>query len=116
MPTKTAAGYTDEDGEIWLPLPETVYTNQAPPITPDDSSKVPFNGWSNKGLLEFNRLCETIAEQRKGFPLFDTRYSEWAATFGNQRVSKRKRRAVVAVYNELDAFAGVASSQPLLED
>jgi hypothetical protein len=92
-----------------------VYTNQAPPNAPDDVSKVPYNGWSNQGLQEFNRLCEAIAEERKAFPHFDAQYSGWAAQFCKQRASKRKRREVVSVYNKLDAFAGVASSQPPLE-
>jgi phage tail protein X len=92
-----------------------VYTNQAPPNAPHDASKVPYNGWSNQGLREFNRLCEAIAEERKAFPHFDAQYSVWAAQFWKQRASKRKRRQVVSVYNKLDAFAGVASSQPPLE-
>ena len=113
---KTTAGYIDEDGEIWLPLPDTVYTNQAQPITPDATSKVPYNGWSNKGLLEFNRVCETIKEERIAFPNYDSQYLAWATQFHMQRASKRKRREVVAVYNELDAFVSVASLQPPLED
>jgi hypothetical protein len=99
-----------------LPLAATVYTNQAPLNAPDAASKVPYNGWSNKGLREFNRLCEVIAEERIAFPNYDAQYSAWAAQFCKQRASKRKRREVVAVYNELDAFVIVASSQPPLED
>jgi hypothetical protein len=99
-----------------LPLPDTEYTNQAPPITQDDTSKVPYNGWSNKGLLEFNRLCETIAKERIAFPNYDAQYSAWATQFHMQRASKRKRHEVIAVYNKLDAFVSVASLQPPLED
>lgn len=93
-----------------------MYTNQAPPVTHDDDGcKVPYNGWSNKGLIEFNRICKKIVAQRETFLLFDTHYSDWATQFSKPRASKRKRRAVIAVYNELDVIAGVAATQPPLD-
>jgi hypothetical protein len=109
---QTAAGYTDETGEDWPPLPDTVYTNQAPPVTHNaNGCKVPYNGWSNKGLVEFNRICKKLKAERETFPLFDTHYSDWAAQFCKPRASKRKRHAVIA-----STMNWMAATQPPLED
>jgi hypothetical protein len=109
--SQTVAGYTSDGGTKWDGLVPAKFTKAHPGPAPADKTdktiKVPSNGWSNEGLKLFNDVCRSIIEDRAACPNFDEDYMEWAKTMQQAAAgSKRKRREVVAVYNELGLFRG----------
>jgi hypothetical protein len=106
--SQTVAGYTSDSGTKWDGLVPAKFTKAHPgPAPADRTIKVPSNGWSNEGLTLFNDVCSSIIEDWAACPNFDEDYMEWAKTMQQVEAgSKRKRREVVAVYNELGLFCG----------
>jgi hypothetical protein len=111
---QTTAGYQSNGGTEWGTLPAAAYTDahQGDDIA-GRTGKVPFNGWANEGLLVFNSVCEESKQDRMDCADFDDNYATWATQFvQRKRPSKRKRRDVVAVYNELSAFSVTDATNP----
>jgi hypothetical protein len=106
--TQTVPGYTSDGGTEWESLVPAKFTKAHPgPAPADKKIKVPSNGWSNEGLTLFNEVCDSIIEDRAACRNFDENYREWAKTVQQATAgSKRKRRQVVAVYNELGTLRG----------
>jgi hypothetical protein len=66
------------------------------------SGKVPFNGWTNQGLLVFNDVCNEIKQDHIDCPNFDDNYTTWASQFvKSKRPAKHTRWEVVVMYNKL---------------
>lgn len=105
---KIAAEYTDVHGTLWQKIPTAAFTKKGKTelTAAEKAAKVPFNGWSNEGLLLFNEVCDSITKDRIDCPDFDDQYKGWAQQYlASNQSSKRKRREVVAVFNELGTFS-----------
>jgi hypothetical protein len=98
--------YTERYGKNYLAAAAFTKKANAQLTAAEKAAKVLFNGWSNEGLLLFNDVCKSITKDRIDCPNFDDQYKGWAQQYlASNQSSKRKRREVVAVFNELGTLA-----------